>query len=230
MLKTCASHFFCVIYVFIFLYCWNEIEPASAENVVLRTHTLIGSVPVKSWKTLRDQRVVKQDLDYSCGAASLATLLNEFYAQAVTEEQLLDAMEMPQDRASFEDMQRGLAKLGFKGQGFAASYEQLTKLRRPVIVYLKYRTDEHFAVLRGISDDTVWLADPSLGNVTFSREQFLESWQTRGAGDDHAELRGKFLAVLPLDADITPVDDFFTKQPMRQSAPATDQLTVRQRR
>jgi len=54
---------------------------AQAEDgrAYLSTHSLLGSVGIKSWKTLRDERVVKQDLDYSCGAASLATLLNEHY-------------------------------------------------------------------------------------------------------------------------------------------------------
>ena len=49
---------------------------ANAEGAIVITPTLAGTVAVESWKTLRDRRVVKQDLDYSCGAASLATLLN----------------------------------------------------------------------------------------------------------------------------------------------------------
>ncbi len=31
-------------------------------------------VAVKSWKELRDQHIVKQNLDYSCGAASFQNL------------------------------------------------------------------------------------------------------------------------------------------------------------
>ena len=113
--------------------------------------------------------MVKQDLDYSCGAASLATLLNAFYGQSLTEAALLEAMDKGGLRASFEDMQRALPQFGFKAQGFAASYEQLMRLKAPVVVYLKYRNDDHFSVLRGIDAHTVWLADPSLGNRTFSR-------------------------------------------------------------
>jgi len=123
-------------------------------------------VPIQSWKTLRDKNIVKQDKDFSCGGASLATLLNEFYGQNVTEEALLKVMDKGDLRASFEDMQRALPQFGFKAQGFAASYEQLTKLKTPVVVYLKHRKDDHFSVLRGIDANTVWLADPSLGNRT----------------------------------------------------------------
>lgn len=200
---------------------------ANAEGVLLTTHTLAGHIPVKSWKTLRDARIVKQDRDYSCGAASLATLLNEFYGQGLAEETLLKAMDKGDGRASFEDMQRALPQFGFKGQGFAASYEQLSRLRMPVIVYLKHRKDDHFSVLRGISGDTVWLADPSLGNRTYSRAQFLDMWETRGDDQQDAELRGKFLAVLPTKEGIASLDDFFSKTPRRQSAQAIEQLAVR---
>lgn len=198
-----------------------------AEGVLFSTHSLTGHILVKSWKTLRDKNIVKQDLDYSCSAASLATLLNEFYGQSVTEEALLKAMDKGDLRASFEDMQRALPQFGFKAKGFAATYEQLTKLKVPVVVYLKHRKDDHFSVLRGIDKNTVWLADPSLGNRTYSREQFLEMWETRKDDQANAELKGKFLAVLPAKADIAALDNFFTKTPKRQTAQAVEQLAIR---
>lgn len=194
---------------------------------IMITETLSGHVPVKTWKNMRDVRVVKQDKDFSCGSASLATLLNEFYGQSVTEEALLKAMDKGDLRASFDDMQRALPQFGFKAQGYAATYEQLTKLKAPVVVYLKHRKDDHFSVLRGIDANTVWLADPSLGNRTYSREQFLEMWETRGNDHDNAEFKGKFLAVLPNKAEITAQSSFFTKTPIRQTAQATQQLAIR---
>jgi predicted double-glycine peptidase len=139
-----------------------------AESAFIDTHSTKGAVAIQSWKTLRDKNIVKQDKDFSCGSASLATLLNEFYGQSLTEEALLKAMDKGDLRASFEDMQRALPQFGFKAQGFAASYEQLMRLKAPVIVYMKHRKDDHFSVLRGIDINTVWLADPSLGNRTYS--------------------------------------------------------------
>ena len=210
---------------------YAEIAPSKAnsenqEVILFNSQTAHIRIPIQSWKTLRDARIVKQDLDYSCSAASLATLLNEFYGQSVTEEALLKAMDKGDLRASFEDMQKALPQFGFKAQGFAASYEQLMRLKAPVVVYLKHRKDDHFSVLRGINESTVWLADPSLGNRTYSKEQFLEMWQTRG-DKDNAELAGKFLAVLPNQEGITAGNDFFTKTPHRQSAQATQQLGFR---
>ncbi len=201
---------------------------------MLVTHSAHGLVSVRSWKTLRDDRIVKQDLDYSCGAASLATLLNSFYGQNLTEEAILKAMDkgngMGDGMASFDDMARALPQFGFRAQGFAASWEQLTRLQMPVVVYVKHRLVDHFSVLRGISGNTVWLADPSLGNRTYSREQFLAMWQTRADAADG--LAGKFLAVLPAlaaQAEQTapaPQTGFFTRAPARQSAPAVADLAA----
>jgi len=192
------------------------------EGVDVVTPAAQIRVPVRSWKTLRDARVVKQNLDYSCGAASLATLLNEFYGQSVTEQELLKAMENDKLRASFEDMQKALPQFGFWAQGYAASFEQLTKLKAPVVVYLKHRKDDHFSVLRGINQNTVWLADPSLGNRTYSKEQFLEMWNTRD-DKENTDLSGKFLAVFPNRVGISPSADFFTKTPLRQTVRALEQ-------
>jgi len=62
-------------------------EPSSQfqEGAWLQTHSAAGRISVKSWKTRRDAKIVKQDSDYSCGAASLATLLTEYYRFPVTE-------------------------------------------------------------------------------------------------------------------------------------------------
>lgn len=84
----------------------------SPQGAYISTHSLQGHVSVKSWKTLRDAGIDKQDLDFSCGAASLATLLNNQYGQNVTEEALLKAMDKGDDRASFEDMARAFPPAG----------------------------------------------------------------------------------------------------------------------
>jgi len=206
---------FCLIYSF------NTTH--ANESFLLKNNHIALDIPVKSWKTIRDSQVVKQDLDYSCGAASLATILNEYYGLSVTEEKILKIMNKEDMRASFDDMANALLKLGFRGVGYAASFEQLTKLKIPVIVYTKHRKDDHFSVLRGISTDTVWLADPSLGNRTYSRYQFLEMWETR----EDSELKGKILAIIPMSHKKQNVNDFFTNHPKRQTAQTIQQLVFR---
>ncbi len=179
-------------------------------SVIVPIANLNTEVKVKTWKDLRDEKIVKQDKDYSCGAASMATLLNEFYNQSFTEIELLKAMDKGDGRASFDDMAKALPQFGFRSVGYALSFEQLSKLKIPTIVYLKYRKDDHFSVLRSISNSTVWLSDPSLGNRTYSKEQFLDMWDTR----DDKLLKGKILAVLP-NAKVKQAVDIFTNTPVR---------------
>jgi len=193
-----------------------SVSTYSSEFAYVSNNHVRGSIPITSWKSLRDENIVKQDLDYSCGAASLATIINGYYGQAVTEEQILKLMNKEDMRASFDDMAAALSELGFRGVGYAASFEQLKKLKIPVVVYTKHRKNDHFSVLRGIDNNAVFLADPSLGNRTYSKFQFLEMWETRS----ESNLKGKMLAILPKDKNVDILSDFFTNKPFRQTSQA----------
>ncbi|MEQ1487672.1 MAG: C39 family peptidase [Methylotenera sp.] len=185
--------------------CFYTLTAQSAQLTTLSTN---GEVATKSWKTMRDAHVVKQNFDYSCGAASLATILNEFYGLSLTEKQILMDMNKQDYMANFEDMARVTNSYGFKAGGIALGYEQLAKLTVPVVVYLRYKNQDHFSVLRGISEMHVQLADPSWGNRIFSKEQFLAMWETR----DDENFKGKILLVLPKNAEtITENHEFFTQ-------------------
>lgn len=166
-----------------------------ADTAQVLTYSINRELPVQSWKTLRDKRVVKQNLDISCGAASIATLLTEYYRRPTTEKEVLELLAKGNDRASFADMERILPKLGFKGIGLATSWDQLASLKLPVIVFVRHRKIDHFAVLRGSNGNYVSLADPSLGNRNLTRRQFRDIWETR----NKKGFEGKMLAVLPLD-------------------------------
>lgn len=212
-----------IVTIFLSASLLNSISAEASDLAYLSSYNLRGSIHINSWKTMRDAKIIKQDLDYSCGAASLATILNEHYGMSVTEEEILKIMDKEDMRASFDDMANALKELGFRGIGYAASFEQLTKLKVPVIVYTKHRKDDHFSVLRGINNDTVWLADPSLGNRTYSKYQFIEMWETR----EDSDLKGKILAIVPLSQKIQNAKAFFTNQPKRQTAQAVQQQAFR---
>ena len=143
-------------------------------------------VPLRSFKELRDQNVVRQAFDYSCGAAALATLLTYGLRDPITEweviteilETLGDDEEALRKKEGFSllDMQRVAQRRGYKAQGFRVAPEFLAKLQGPVIVFIRPRGYEHFAVLRGVRGDRVYLADPSLGNVRRAGYDFLDGW------------------------------------------------------
>lgn len=192
---------------------------AYADFAMIMAPANFSPLPVGSWKSLRDQRIVKQDLDFSCGAASLATLLNGFYGESFKEQDFLNAMDTGKRKASFEDMARVLPTFGYKAQGFSSSWDQLSQLQIPVVVYLKYRREDHFSVIRGIDSSSVWLGDPSFGNRIFSKEEFLKMWQISGREEEHLDNkdRGKILVILPIGEGKRD-SQFFTRSPPRRTA------------
>lgn len=186
-----------------------------AENSSIYLNNYHNDIQIKSWKSIRDQNITKQDLDYSCGAASIATLLNGYFQQNVTEEQILKIMDKGDLRASFDDMQKALSVLNFDSKGYAVSFDTLKTLKLPVIVYIKHRKTDHFSVIGGINDQFIQLSDPSLGKITLTKYQFLEMWNTR----KDEIYTGKILVILPKSNQKTDTT-FFSKdikQPSIQS-------------
>lgn len=197
-----------------------SINTAAAAPLIFETKQLSGEITVKSWKDLRDKDLIKQQWDYSCGAASIATILTEYYQQPTTEKAVLQAIGQS-GKASFADMQKALNKFGYKGVGIATSWEQLTKLKIPVILYVKQRKTDHFTVVSGINDTHIKLSDSSLGNRILTRGQFKKIWETR----KDKELKGKMLAILPLKKKVNVNKAFFS--PPKFSHVPTDMLLMR---
>ncbi len=158
---------------------------SQAANIGIGSGTRID-VPVKSMKDLRDEKLVKQRLDYSCGAAALATILRYGFGDEVTEREILvelfDLLSEDEEGLrrkegfSLLDLQRVAQARGYKAQGFRLEPQDLPKLGGPVIVFIEPRGYKHFAVLRGVKGDRVYLADPSRGNIRMPAYSFLDSW------------------------------------------------------
>jgi uncharacterized protein len=162
------------------------ISPATVAAQVVVGSGLRVNRPTLSIKDLRDQHVVKQRFDFSCGAAALATLLRFGFGANITEPQLLtdlygllsaEEKQVVRDTGfSLLHLQRVARSRGYNAEGFRIAADQLSMLSGPVIVFVEPRGYKHFAVLRGIEGDRVHLADPSRGNVRLSRHVFLHEW------------------------------------------------------
>ena len=81
---------------------------------------------------------------------------------------------------SLLNLQRVAQARGYKAQGFRLDAQYLSRLGGPVIVFIEPRGYKHFAVLRGVKGDRVYLADPSRGNIRMAHHVFLESWLQKG--------------------------------------------------
>jgi len=174
-----------------------------------------------SWIEIKNRNLTRQKEDYSCGSASLATILKHYYGQDVSEKEILDAvMKMKGvtretivkkykelNGLSFLDLSVYAKEKGFKALGLALDMDALKKLQTPVILYVKIRNSEHFTVYKGMDDMYAYLADPSMGNTKVRLPKFREMFYQR----EDLEFPGKILAILPLDTTAQANQDFMKK-------------------
>ena len=139
---------------------------------------------VKSYKEQRMTKVIPQSVDYSCGAAALATLMHYYFGRQITEKEATLGMfkhgnkdEIRKRGFSMLDMKRFAINCGMKVDGYKIKDPQtLKQLKIPVIVIISTARYKHFVVLKKVDDRFVYLADPSWGNRKIPFDDFLANW------------------------------------------------------
>lgn len=173
---------------------WGSTAGAIAADERPASRSSAPSRPgaVLSLQEQREARVVMQAWDYSCGAASLATLLNFQHGDPVSEREVaLGLMSRPAyvENPLIVNLRRGfsLADLkifvddrGYRGRGIGRlEFADLLELA-PAIVPIVVNDSSHFVVFRGRRHDRVLLADPLFGTRTMTVGQFLDAWPEQG--------------------------------------------------
>jgi len=141
------------------------------------------NVDVTSIRENRFRGIVPQQYDFSCGSASVATLLTYHYGTPTTEQEVFDSMiangdpELIQTAGfSLLDMKNYLERQGFRSDGFETSLDQLIEVGVPVIVIMNLQGYLHFVVVKGVTEDEVLVGDPALGLQIYAREDFEGMW------------------------------------------------------
>jgi uncharacterized protein len=163
-------------------------------RICLAIAVLVSSVPavadpspVRSLLEMRQENVVIQQWDISCGAAALATILTYQLDHPISEKHAAQGMLRRTDplrvkhRGGFSllDMKRYAESRGFQAEGYARlSLEQLRKLA-PLIVPVNLEGYDHFVVFRGVAAGRAVLADPGFGNRTVALDDFEQAWNGR---------------------------------------------------
>jgi predicted double-glycine peptidase len=163
-----------------------EARQNSVEKMVVIALDVGGArmrVPVQSLNGIKKRNVIFQRLDYSCGAASLAMLLNHYFGDNVTEEEIIhfilqtgDLYKIKeQEGFSLLDLKRFTQNRGYQVYGYRMNFGELIALQKPVLIPVKINFD-HFVVFRGMEKERVFLADPVAGNITLPLSRFIQVW------------------------------------------------------
>ena len=106
-----------------------------------------GQTTRHTLKQLRDLHVVKQQLDYSCGSAAMATLMRYYFGERTSEQAILDKLFAPLNEKqrkikakrgfSLLDLRNVAQSMGYEAAGFKLPATTILYLSAPVIVHLE---------------------------------------------------------------------------------------------
>jgi uncharacterized protein len=141
------------------------------------------AVHVTSFAEIPFRTVIRQQFDYSCGSAALATMLRFQYGKPTNEAEVFKAMYAvgDQDRIqklgfSLLDMKKYLASLGYQADGYRLTVEGLGGLGTPSIALIQNGSYKHFVVVKGYASGHFLIGDPALGLKMVSAEDFKAIW------------------------------------------------------
>ena len=141
------------------------------------------AVKVTSLKEARFKATTRQQYDFSCGSAAVATLLTHHYGYPVTEQSVFEEMFARGDQAKIQregfsllDMKTYLNAHQFQADAFELPLSKLLESGLPAIVLIAENGYHHFVVIKGMRDGRILIGDPSSGTRAVSRTSFESTW------------------------------------------------------
>ena len=143
---------------------------------------------VSSLLEMRQNKVVMQQWDLSCGAAALTTLLKYQHGINTNERTvakgLINRKEYQQNPDllkrnqgfSLLDLKRYTQKIGLIGKGFGKLSLRDLLEKSPILISVNLSGYNHFVIFRGKLGNRILLADPAWGNRTLPLDIFKKSW------------------------------------------------------
>ncbi|MDT8878865.1 C39 family peptidase [Halomonas saccharevitans] len=154
------------------------------------------SLQEKGW-----DRVIRQEYDFSCGSAAVATLLTYHYQRDTTEAEVFETMIRAGDAEKIQrhgfsmlDMKGYLDGRGLNADGFRISLDDFIRIGVPAITMVNTGGYKHFVVVKGIDADNILVGDPAAGTLVVPREHFENLWNgtVLGARDEIEVARQHF--------------------------------------
>jgi len=158
--------------------------PVFAGSVMVPGFGSTHVINVTSYKEARFKSVIKQQYDFSCGSAALASLLTFHYDEPVNEKEVFTSMYEKGDKDkinkegfSMLDMKYFLEQRGYRSEGYQIDLDMLqNKAKIPAITLISTNGYNHFVVVKGVNQTEVLIADPAQGSRVIARREFEKDW------------------------------------------------------
>jgi len=114
-----------------------------------------------------------QQLDLrDCGPTCLK-MITEYYQRVFRLTTLRNLCSTGREGSSLSGMVDGAEQIGFRTQALQMNYQALEEIELPCIVHWQ---QDHYIVVYKVTKKRVYVADPGLGKVTYSKDDFLSGW------------------------------------------------------
>jgi ATP-binding cassette subfamily B protein len=119
-------------------------------------------------------------------------MISKFYGKHFTLQTLREKSYLARDGVSMLGIADAAESIGLKSLGAAITWEKLSsEAPLPLIAHWK---QNHFVVVYKIKKEKVYVADPQIGLITYTREEFLKGWiSTKKDGEN----KGTVLLLQP---------------------------------
>ena len=143
-------------------------------------------VPVTTFAERRFKTIYKQQYDFSCGSAALASLLTYHYDDTVDEQSVFTDMYQNGDQQKIQkqgfsllDIKLYLERRGYRSDGFKINLDQLVNANVPALTIINNNGYLHFIIIKGVNNEEVLVGDPALGVKVMPRDEFEAMWGNR---------------------------------------------------
>jgi len=157
--------------------------PAQAEEFAMLTGGGLARLDIHNYKERKFITTVRQEYDFSCGSAAVATLLSYHYERPTSEQDAFTAMwatgnkrRIRQLGFSLLEMKRYLNALNYRADGFKLTLDRIQEIGVPGIALINTNGYRHFVVIKGVTGRKVIYGDPALGITSKSRKAFEKTW------------------------------------------------------
>jgi len=116
---------------------------------------------------------VRQPDAMDCGPSCLK-MIAAFYKKNISLDTLRRRCYITKEGVSFLGLSEAADSVGFRTLGVKIPFDVLTEnVPLPCIVHWRQK---HFIVVYKIKNDKVWVADPAVGLIKYSVQEFIKSW------------------------------------------------------
>ena len=126
---------------------------------------------------MKTVRYVKQSNIKDCASSCIYNIIR-FYKGNINYNNITKRLHITKKGSSIYNVVKTLRYYKLESDAYRCDYENLINLNHPVIAYLKIDNYYHYVIVKRIRNNKVFIFDPIRGDLTYSKEEFLNEWQS----------------------------------------------------